>query len=79
MSTVEQRTKYPLSNNELETLLHTIEWLNAHLSDIIGLLRDRSEDEQLLRCAKSAHGHLELLLTHLQRHRASLGEEPESR
>ncbi len=64
--------KYPLSDNELEALLHTVEWLNAHLTNIITLLRERQDDEDLLRFAKSAHGHLESLLVQLQRHHATL-------
>ncbi|MFZ0591837.1 MAG: hypothetical protein WAM39_15335 [Bryobacteraceae bacterium] len=64
--------KYPLSANELETLLHTVEWLNSHLKNIITLLRERQDDEDLLQFAKSAHGHLESLLIQLQGHQPSL-------
>lgn len=63
---ISRTMKYPLSANELEALLHTIEWLNAHLSEIVKLLRDRQGDDDLFKLARSAHSHLESLLTQLQ-------------
>lgn len=66
--------KYPLSVNELELLLRTVDWLIVHLREIISVLQERQGDQELLKFAQSAHGHLETLLDHLQRHHTSLGE-----
>jgi hypothetical protein len=73
---VARAMKYPLSANELGALLHTVEWLNSDLSEIITLLRDRQGDDDLLKLAESAHGHLESLLARLQHHYASLERVP---
>ena len=65
--------KYPLSVNELDLLLRTVEWLATHLGDIVKLLQERQGDEELVKLAKSAHQQLETLLDHLERHYASIG------